>query len=35
MTIPAKTSVHMEAILVGKAGNNVLDGSSQDVPIVG
>ena len=35
MAIPAKTSVHVEAILVGKAGHNVLDGSSQDVPIMG
>lgn len=35
MAIPAETSVHMKATLVGKAGNDVLDGSSQDVPIVG
>ena len=35
MTVPAKASVHMEATLVGKAGDNVLDGASQNVPIVG
>lgn len=28
MTVPAKSSVHMEATLMGKAGNNVLDGAS-------
>ncbi len=27
MTVPAKASVHMEAALVGKASNNVLDGA--------
>lgn len=28
MTVPAKSSVHMEATLMGKAGNNVLNGAS-------
>lgn len=35
MTVPSKAPVHVEAALVGKASNNVLDGTSQDVTIVG
>lgn len=35
MTVPAKASVYVEAVLVGKAGDDVLNGASQDVPIVG
>lgn len=35
VTVPAEASVHMEAALVGKASNDVLDGASKDVPIVG
>lgn len=35
VTVPAKAPVHMEAALVGKASNDVLDGTGQDVSIVG
>lgn len=34
VAVPAESSVHMEAALMGKAGDNVLDGASKDVPVV-
>lgn len=34
VAVPAKSSVHVEATLMGKAGDNVLDGASEDVPVV-
>ena len=35
MTIPAKPAVYMETTLVGKPGDNVFNGASKDVAIVG
>ena len=35
MTIPAKSSVYVEATLMCPTRDNVFDGSSQDVTIVG
>lgn len=34
MAVPAEPSVHVEATLMGKAGDDVLDGASKDVPVV-
>lgn len=34
MTVPSESSVHVEATLMGKAGDNVLDGASKDVAVV-
>lgn len=34
MAIPAKSPVHVKAALMGKPGDNVLDGTSQDVAIM-
>lgn len=34
MAIPAKSPVHMKAALMGEPGDNVLDGTSQDVTIM-
>lgn len=34
VTVPAEAPVHVEAVLMGKPGHNVLDGSGQDVAIV-
>lgn len=34
VAVPAESSVHVEATLMGKAGDDVLDGASKDVPVV-
>lgn len=34
MTVPAEPALHVEAVLMGKPGHDVLDGPSQDVSVV-
>lgn len=34
VAVPAKSPVHVKATLMGKAGDDVLDGASEDVPVV-